>query len=121
MNETELTGRLRLAASRCGAVLWRNNSGVAVGHDGRPIRFGLANISRQMNQKIKSSDLIGWSATGLFVAVEVKQPGWRYTGTPREQAQARFLSAVKAKGGLAGFATCEYDLILILLQRGPCP
>ena len=112
---------VRLEASRVGGRLWRNNTGVLFADDGTPVRFGLANDSKAMNQKIKSSDLIGLVPfqirerhvgllIGRFVAREIKRPGWQYRGTPREAAQLEFLSLVSAMGGDARFATGEGTL-----------
>jgi hypothetical protein len=63
-----------------------------------------------MNQRIKSSDLIGITPVlitqemvgyrlGVFTAREIKRPGWVYTGQPREVAQQRFGDIVIAHGG----------------------
>ena len=120
-SETDVQARIRVAASQAGDVLWRNNTGVLKDERGVPVRFGLCNESKAVNDKCKSSDLIGikrvlitqqmvGSTVGQFYAREVKRAGWRYTGTPREVAQLRFIEAVVAMGGDAGFATSEGDL-----------
>jgi hypothetical protein len=83
------------------------------------VRYGLANDSRAMNDRIKSSDLIGvqpvtiesrhvGTVIGRFVAREVKRPGWSYTATVREQAQLRFLALVASLGGSAAFTSGGY-------------
>jgi hypothetical protein len=104
---------LRLAAPQYGALLWRNNVGVMF-EDRRVVRFGLANDSEAVNRRIKSADLIGISATGRFVSIEVKTPGWRYSGTEREKAQLLWNNLVSSRGGVAGFATSVLDLPRIL-------
>jgi hypothetical protein len=107
--------RLRLAAQNGGGVLWRNNSGAARDTTGRVIRYGLGNDSARLNETFKSSDLIGVTPVrvglehfgrclGVFTAVEAKRLGWTYSGTDREAAQLRFINAVRALGGFAGFA-----------------
>jgi len=107
---------VRLEAARAGAHLWRNNVGALADERGRFVRFGLANDSAGLNAVLKSSDLIGIKPrvigpqdvgylVGQFFAREIKEPGWTYKGTPREEAQANFINLVNSHGGDAGFAT----------------
>lgn len=114
--EKTVQDRIRLAAARHKAILWRNNTGAVHTDDGRFIRFGLANDSKSVNRNVKSSDLIGIKSVtitpdmvgktvGVFVAREVKRPGWRYSGTDREVAQKRFIDIVNRMGGDAKFET----------------
>jgi hypothetical protein len=116
VSESEVQARVRVAASQAGDVLWRNNTGVLKDERGVPVRFGLCNESKAVNDKCKSSDLIGIKRVlitkahvghtiGQFYAREVKRAGWRYTGTPREVAQLRFIEAVTVMGGDAAFTT----------------
>lgn len=112
--EERATRTVRIAAANAGCVLFRNNSGVATNRNGKPVRFGLANESATRNKVFKSSDLIGWTADGLFLAIEVKPHGWEYTGTNREVAQQAFHTVVRAAGGRAGFATGAADVADIL-------
>jgi len=114
-SEAAVQTRIRLEASQVGAHLWRNNVGVTFGEDGVPVRYGLANDSKQLNRVLKSSDLIGirpvtitqemvGTVIGQFVAREVKHAGWVFKGTDRELAQRTFLTLVNAMGGDACFA-----------------
>lgn len=115
-SEAAVQNVVRLEASKSGGRLWRNNVGVAVDERGIPIRYGLCNDSKALNNQIKSSDLIGilpivvtsamvGHTVGIFIAREVKHPGWVYTGTARERAQLKFLEIVAGLGGNASFAT----------------
>lgn len=108
--ETTIVQRIRLDASKAGLALWRNNSGVMVNPNGRPVRFGLGNESAAFNRIMKSSDLIGIQPGGRFVAIEVKKPGWTWRGTEREIAQANFINHVRKLGGFACFATSWADV-----------
>lgn len=112
--EAAVGARLRLQVAKKGGLLWRNNVGATQDKDGRFIRFGLANESAGVNKKVKSSDYIGvipvtvspehvGMVIGQFCAIETKVPGWKFTGTEREIAQAKFLGLVISKGGLARF------------------
>lgn len=120
--EASVLARVRLEASRKGVYLWRNNMGAGKieTEDGttRFLRWGLANDSKRLNSILKSSDLIGvrkrmiqptdvGQLIGQFVARECKRPGWKYTGTPEETAQMRFITLVNAHGGDAAFTTAE--------------
>ena len=105
---------LRLYWSQNHGRLWRNN----VGAEGR-LRYGLANDSKQLNQKLKSSDLIGITPTlitpdllgktlGVFTSIEVKAYGWRYRANDeRAAAQLRWLQLIYGLGGIAGFYAGE--------------
>lgn len=117
-NEAAVQAKVRLEASRLGGRLWRNNVGATMDERGNFIRYGLANDSKQMNEVIKSSDLIGirpilitpqlvGCTIGQFMAREIKEPTWNYSATKREQAQLKFLELIKSMGGDASFATGE--------------
>lgn len=101
---------IRLEASKRGVLLFRNNVGACTDDKGNFIRYGLANDSKRMNQAVKSSDLIGIDSNGQFWAIEVKAPGWKYSGSERERAQLKFIKMVLARGGRACFATGPGDL-----------
>lgn len=112
---------VRLEGSRVGGRLWRNNVGVLQDDRGVPVRYGLANDSKQMNKLTKSSDLIGLKSVlvqpyhvgvtlGVFVAREIKPGDWKFTGREREVAQLNYLELVASLGGDACFATGEGTL-----------
>ncbi len=127
MNEAALQSHVRLAFADIGPV-WRNNSGACEDKTGRLIRYGLGNDSKQLNDKIKSSDLIGitpvvawlpsanaWVKLGVFTALEIKAPGWHQTpGDKRAEAQAKFHDIVRDVGGFAGFVTDVRDIQRII-------
>lgn len=109
---------VRLEAPRHGVWLTRNNVGVLQDKNGRPVRYGLANESKQQNEVLKSGDLIGirpvtitaqmvGSVIGQFVSRECKRPGWKYRGDGREKAQFNWISLITRYGGDAKFATGE--------------
>ena len=115
-SETRVQSLVRLRAPYVDMKLWRNNVGVLINDVGVPVRFGLANDSKKLNEQLKSSDLVGWrrviitpdmigKVIAQFVALECKKAGWKYAGTDREQAQARWLSLAAADGGYTKFIT----------------
>lgn len=120
--EAHVLSRVRVEAARKNVHLWRNNRGAGKIQleDGTSqwLRWGLANDSKRLNDVLKSSDLIGirrrmvmpsdvGTVIGQFVARECKRSGWKYTGTPEEVAQFRFIHLVNANGGDAAFTSSE--------------
>ena len=115
-SEASVQAALRVEAAKIGYCLWRNNSGSLPDKTGTPVRFGLGNDSTKLKKIFSSSDLIGIGPNGKFVAVEVKAPGWKKPRDAHEVAQANFIGAVQARGGLAGFATSLEDYYRIVGQ-----
>ena len=107
--ESALQSLVRLRESERGTRLFRNNTGVAYDKNGRPVRFGLANDSARQNKVVKSSDLIGIQPDGRFVSLEIKSPGWTYSGTEREVAQLNWITFINAMGGRAKFVSSMED------------
>jgi hypothetical protein len=113
---------IRLRAAKAGIILHRNNVGALLDERGVPIRYGLANESKRMNDAIKSADLIGikpvkitFAMVGLtigqFYSVECKHLGWKFNpNNKHEQAQAAWAEHVINYGGHAQFASCPEDL-----------
>lgn len=107
-------------------VSWRNNVGACVDNTGRMVRYGLANDSKQMNQRIKSSDDIGMTPTlimphhvgkvlGVFTALEWKAEDWKFRPSDDHSvAQLRYHDIVRAHGGFAGFAQSNEDVLRII-------
>jgi hypothetical protein len=121
VSETAVQQQIRLEAGRRGVALFRNNNGACMDEDGRMVRYGLANDSKAMNEKLKSHDLIGitphvitvrdvGSTVGVFTSVEVKRAGWVYKGTKREKAQLAWSELVIKLGGRAMFATSPEEV-----------
>ena len=127
-DESEVQRKLRLSIAKAGAMSWRNNVGATPARSShvcpkclhrfetraQPVRYGLANDSAQLNQRIKSSDLIlaiprviqphdVGRSIAQFGAIETKRSGWKYTGKGREAAQAAWLALIKKLGGYAAF------------------
>jgi hypothetical protein len=117
----------RFEIAKQGGYAFRNNVGAtptkckACGAAQRPVRYGLANDSTQMNKRIKSSDLILaiprritpdmiGSTIAQFGAVECKKPGWAYSGKSGEPQQAAWLTFIESLGGFARFSTGGVDL-----------
>lgn len=108
---------VRIEAANKGIRLFRNNSGAFKDEDGRLIRYGLANESKQANKVLKSPDLIGWrkrlitpEMVGLFIGQacmrEMKHEGWTFNpADEHEAAQFNFLKLAIADGCDAAFAT----------------
>lgn len=106
--------------------MWRNNSGVLLDRNGTPVRFGLANESKQENERVKSSDLIGITEVmitgdmigrilGVFTAYECKPEGWTLKPSDkRAHAQAAYHDIVRQSGGFAGFVTKPDDMLRII-------
>lgn len=104
--------RIRLALSRAGAVMHRNNIGAYRDETGRVIRYGVGNPG--------GADLIGWTPVlveqqhvgtvfGVFTAVEVKAA----RGKPTD-AQLNFLRQVQLGGGIAGIARSPDDALALI-------
>lgn len=115
-SEAEIQAEIQIAAMHYGCNLMRNNSGAFKDQDGRFVFFGLGNISKKHSDKIKSSDLIGFTSivitpemvgrrVAIITAVECKAEKWNPSMLDaRESAQNSFLQWIKAAGGFAGFA-----------------
>jgi hypothetical protein len=118
-NEAGTQSRRVLRAARLGGALWRNNSGACQDETGRQIRYGLGNISSQVNKVMKSSDLIGITPIivtpdmigqrlGIFTAEEIKRPDWKFRQSDeRAVAQFNFIKKVISLGGIAKFVNSE--------------
>lgn len=117
-SESNIQSRTRLAAVAKHWRLWRNQRGAGKLESGNYVRFGLANDSKQIGDRLKSGDLIGWrpviitadmvgKVLAQFVSVEVKAEDW--TPPPLDTkdadaaAQYRWAELVNREGGYAVF------------------
>jgi len=113
MAESSVQSEIRLLVSQRGWRLFRNNVGVLVDANGRPVRFGLANDSKALNKQFKSADLIGimpvvvtqemvGRTLGVFASIECKHPDWKPSQSDeRYQAQCRWRDLILSLGGYA--------------------
>jgi hypothetical protein len=119
--EAGVQQRTRFRAANVGVKLWRNNRGATPTPAGGFVRYGLANETVAMNERVKSSDLVGiWpvlvqpqhlnTIIGMFVSMEIKRPGWVYSGTPDEVAQNKWHEIVVAAGGWSRFVSNEQEI-----------
>jgi len=92
--------RILIALSKEGATVFRNNTGALKDKTGRPVHFGLCP---------GSSDIIGWTDKGVFIAVEVKLPGNKLT-----EKQWNFIERAKKSGCKAGWASNTEDALDII-------
>jgi hypothetical protein len=116
-SEARVQSLVRLEAAQAGVWLTRNNVGVLQDANGRPVRYGLANESKQQNSVIKSGDLIGWRRRVIvqrdvghtiaqFVSRECKHEGWKPNPNDKhEMAQRAWANLVNINGGDAAFAS----------------
>lgn len=135
VSEARAQQQARLDIVHAGAMSWRNNVGATPAvtqhtcpkcrfhfeERQQPVRYGLANDSPQLNKRIKSGDLIlaipriitpdmVGQKFAQFGSVEVKRPGWQYTGTKQEPAQAAWAALINNLGGFATFSTGKVEL-----------
>lgn len=135
--ESNISQRCRMAASKAGARVFRNNRGLFLTLDALAIikdaavQFGVKGVLDVLKsgrlRKVRaglgvagSSDLIGWHTVvitpdmvgkkvAIFLAPEVKQPGEDPT-----KDQVRFIDNVNAAGGIAGVVRSEQDMQKLL-------
>lgn len=127
MSESDVQQEIQLAAMIQGTQLWRNNSGELRDREGRPVRYGLGNVSKKINKIIKSSDLIGGTQVVItpdmvgktifiFTAIEAKSNDRKIQKDERYQAQLNYINLVKSKGGIAGFAQSVQQFKIIIKE-----
>lgn len=117
LSESGVQSRVRLEASERRIYLWRNNVGAGkLVEGGRFIRWGLANDSAQLNERLKSADLVGLRplritgdmvghVVGQFVSREVKESGFKPDGSRKYLAQQAWATLINLNGGDAKIVT----------------
>jgi hypothetical protein len=125
-DESFVQQEIQIHAKNFDCNLMRNNSGALKDDTGRLIRFGLGNVSKSHSDKVKSSDLIGFTkvvitpemvgkTVAIFTAIEVKKESWKSDpNDKRETAQNNFIKWIVNNGGYAGFCNCIDNLKTIL-------
>lgn len=117
-SESAIQSRFRLAGAHRGELWWRNNRGAGKTAAGTWIRYGLANDSQKLGDRVKSADLIGiiprlitaemvGSIVGQFASAEIKRSGWKFSGSKEEIAQLAWATIVKSKGGYSVITSRE--------------
>lgn len=130
--------KVRLGASSLRMRIFRNNNGALKDQNGRVVFYGLGNEpeklttengKKRLNQIIKFGDYIGATQVtitpdmvgktlAVFTNIEVKPDGKlestlrKAQNNPdsREGCQLKAINLVSQWGGIAGFATNEFDL-----------
>lgn len=108
-----LMREIMVAVSKHGARVMRMNAGVA--WTGGPVaRHKDGSVTVKNARPFHGvtagvSDLFGWCADGVVLAIEVKVPTGRATAE-----QLAFIEAVKSAGGRAGIARSVEDAVRIL-------
>ena len=96
--ESTILKECLIAASRAGAVVWRNNTGVFRALDSdRIIRAGLCP---------GGGDLIGLTSTGQFLGIECKRP----ENGRVSKLQQQWIDFINSHGGKAFVATSGDDV-----------
>lgn len=126
-DESTVQQEVQIIAKHYRCHLMRNNSGALLDDTGRLVRYGLGNSSKQHQERVASSDLIGFTQVeitpdmvgktlAIFTAIEVKKEAWNENKKfdKRETAQSNFIEFIKLMGGFAGFANSQNKLKEIL-------
>ena len=102
VKETDCTRDILDFLTKAGCYVWRNNSGAIQGKH-RFIKYG----------KPGSSDIIGISPTGIFMAIEVKSNGEPLTKEKDkgEDSQEFFLKTIARKAGISIIAKSLQDVV----------
>lgn len=114
LSESEITNKIRLAASKLGAKIFRNNVGLIKDAKGRIHRFGLCKGSSDLIGYVPieiTQDMVG-KKIAVFSAIEAKAAKGKASDD-----QKNFIRVILENGGLAGIARCDEDAEKILRSR----
>ena len=115
-SEAYAQSQVVLEAREYDCLLTRNNKGALRDADGRLVRFGLFNETKERGERIRSWDLVGFrkrlitplmvgTVIGQFVGREIKEPGWVFKGDEHEAAQLKCSELALSYGCDVAFAT----------------
>lgn len=113
-SEADLYAPVLKLLSKRGARAFRNHVGLSA-H---------GNTSSGQNRYVRSglcpgsSDIIGWTRDGRFLAIELKRPGWKPTKKWLAGMQPKFLKAVADAGGVSGVITSVDEAEALLSAHG---
>ena len=115
--ESAVMPEIRLALSRAGSTLHRNNQGLAwYGKDrDQPVKYGLGVGTGDLigfTPVVITQDMVG-ETVAVYTSIEVKRP----KGGREEPEQQNYVEVVQAAGGLAGFARSAEEAVQII-RRG---
>ena len=109
MKESDISRSIQISLTQEGARAFLNTVGLFETKDGRVIHTGLCK---------GSSDLIGWTHDGKFLAIEVKAPGGiKKTNKKRLDQQKNFINQVNLIGGVGFFADSVEDAVQQYKER----
>lgn len=116
--ESDVQPLIRLALSRAGCNMYRNNIGLAWygANRDQPVRYGLVEGSGDLigyTPVVITSDMVG-KTIAVFTSVEVKRP----KGGTLKDSQKNFIIQVLKHGGFAGFARSVAEALEIISGRG---
>ena len=111
--ETLIQRQIQIALSNAGCITWRNETAGA--YVGRVIHKAGGQVTLDNAQLMQfglcrgSSDLIGITPDGRFLAIEVKTPNGKPTAD-----QLAFIEAVRRAGGVAGICRSVLDALKLV-------
>ena len=111
--ETLIQRQILIALSDVGCLVFRNETGGF--YTGRPIHRDGTTITLSGSRMIQvglcvgSSDIIGITSTGRFIAIEVKTEKGKTSA-----AQQLFIDAIIRNGGIAGVARSVEDAVQLV-------